>query len=76
LFPSALDVDETFPAESEPIFDNAGNTLNLVGMERHFLVAALEKSAWNVTHAARLLGLSGDTLRYRMEKYSIRSKQQ
>jgi DNA-binding protein Fis len=29
-----------------------------------------------VTHAARLLGLSRDTLRYRMEEYSLKTRQQ
>ncbi len=32
---------------------------------------ALDKTAWNVTRAAKLLGLSRDTLRYRIEKYSL-----
>jgi two-component system, NtrC family, response regulator AtoC len=32
---------------------------------------ALEKTAWNLTRAAKLLGLSRDTLRYRIEKFSL-----
>jgi DNA-binding NtrC family response regulator len=53
---------------------DAGQPFNLEGMERQFLTAALDKADWNVTHAARMLGLSRDTLRYRMEKYNIRSR--
>ena len=39
--------------------------------ERQMVRKALEKTAWNVTRAAKLLGLSRDTLRYRIEKYSL-----
>ena len=31
----------------------------------------LTLAGWNVTRAARLLGLTRDTLRYRMEKFSL-----
>jgi transcriptional regulator with PAS, ATPase and Fis domain len=48
-----------------------GDNLNIVDMEKRMLLAALERSQGNVTRAAQLLGLSRDTLRYRMEKYSI-----
>jgi two-component system, NtrC family, response regulator AtoC len=33
---------------------------------------ALNRTAWNVTRAAQLLGISRDTLRYRMEKHRIK----
>jgi len=69
LFPGPLAPLE-IPA---PTLDG-GQTFNLEGMERQFLTAALDKADWNVTHAARMLGLSRDTLRYRMEKYNIRSR--
>jgi DNA-binding NtrC family response regulator len=45
--------------------------LKLDQMERNMVVQALEKTAWNVTRAARLLGVSRDTLRYRIEKYNL-----
>jgi two-component system response regulator AtoC len=54
----------------------ADPTLNLEEMERQYLVAALGKSEWNITKAARMLGLSRDALRYRIEKYSIKSRAQ
>lgn len=32
---------------------------------------ALEKTGWNITKAARILGVSRDTLRYRVDKYGL-----
>ncbi|MFC5510041.1 sigma-54-dependent transcriptional regulator [Massilia jejuensis] len=56
-----------------PLAAAADQNMNLEDVERHYLIAALGKSKWNVTRAAKLLGLSRDALRYRIEKYSIRS---
>lgn len=53
----------------------AGNDdLNMERMERDFLNEALRKTNWNVTQASALLGLSRDTLRYRMEKYGLKNQ--
>jgi DNA-binding NtrC family response regulator len=41
-------------------------------MERDMLRDALERTLWNVSRAAQLLGLSRDTLRYRMVKFGMR----
>jgi len=40
-------------------------------VERHLLVQALERSRGNVTQAAKLLGLSRATLRYRLQKHDL-----
>lgn len=45
--------------------------ISMEEVERGFVVQALTQAAWNVTNAAQLLGLSRDTLRYRMEKYRL-----
>jgi two-component system, NtrC family, response regulator AtoC len=45
--------------------------LNLNELERDFVLKALAKTHWNVTRAAKLLGLSRDTLRYRIEKHRL-----
>jgi DNA-binding NtrC family response regulator len=42
--------------------------LNLVRSEQHLIDLALQRSSGNVTQAARLLGISRDTLRYRLER--------
>ena len=45
--------------------------LSLEAVERAVILAALEKSGGNQSAAARLLGVSRDTLRYRMEKFGL-----
>ena len=40
-------------------------------VERQLIVSALEQSGNNKSKAARLLGLTRDTLRYRLEKYQL-----
>ena len=51
--------------------DQSASSLSLEQTERDLLSQALERTAWNVTHAARLLGVSRDTLRYRIEKHGL-----
>jgi DNA-binding NtrC family response regulator len=62
----------TAPAEetARPALPDSG--INLGDVERDLVVQALERTGWNVTRAAQLLGVSRDTLRYRMEKHRIR----
>lgn len=43
----------------------------LEDVERSMLLNALAKTGWNVTQAARMLGISRDTLRYRIEKHRL-----
>ena len=47
------------------------NGLSLDAVERALIVRALEKAAGNQSSAARLLGISRDTLRYRLEKFGL-----
>lgn len=58
------------PASPGPGFPKEG--ISLEEVERNYLLQALESAGWNITQAARLLGLSRDTLRYRIEKYGLR----
>jgi two-component system, NtrC family, response regulator AtoC len=48
-----------------------GDADQLAQAERDLVTRALNQSNWNVTHAARILGVSRDTLRYRMEKFQL-----
>ena len=45
--------------------------IDLAEVERDLIRQALERTDGNRTQAARLLGLSRDTLRYRLEKFQI-----
>jgi len=47
--------------------------LDLAGLERDLIRQALERTGGNRSQAASLLGLSRDTLRYRLGKYGIGS---
>ncbi|MBF0178619.1 MAG: sigma-54-dependent Fis family transcriptional regulator [Magnetococcales bacterium] len=46
--------------------------LSLDHLERDLILAALERTQGNRTHAARLLDLTRDTLLYRMKKHALR----
>jgi len=48
-------------------------SMTLDEMEQTVIRAALTRSGDNVTGAARLLGCSRETLRYRVEKYGLKS---
>ena len=58
------------PASSAPeTFPEAG--VDLEQLERRLVEQALAKADWNVTRAAKLLNLTRDTLRYRIEKFGL-----
>ncbi|MBS1159552.1 MAG: two-component, sigma-54 specific, transcriptional regulator, Fis family [Proteobacteria bacterium] len=58
-------------ANGAALADLAPASLHLDEVERDLIVKALDAESWNVTKAARLLGISRDTLRYRMEKHQL-----
>jgi len=45
--------------------------VNLDEVERTLVVQALERCGGNQTHAARLLGINRDQIRYRIEKFNL-----
>ena len=45
--------------------------VNLEEVERQLLVQALERAGGNQTHAAHLLGINRDQVRYRIEKFGL-----
>ena len=62
------------PTRAKPSFPRRtrglGATIDAV--ERDQILEALDESIWNVTRAARQLGISRDTLRYRIAKHQLR----
>jgi DNA-binding NtrC family response regulator len=50
------------------------DTLTLEEAERLLIQRALQASAGNVSEAARRLGVSRMTMRYRMEKYNLKGE--
>jgi two-component system response regulator AtoC len=69
---------DQLPPEIQGATDENGNTfvlpakgLDLEELERELLCQALARAEGNKTSAARLLGLSRDTIRYRLEKHGI-----
>jgi len=58
-------------ASGEVRIEFPDNGLSLEAVERALIVRALEKAAGNQSAAARLLGISRDTLRYRLEKFQL-----
>jgi two-component system, NtrC family, response regulator AtoC len=45
--------------------------IDLESLERSLVVQALERSGWNQTRAATLLGINRDQIRYRIEKFKL-----
>ncbi|HJQ69506.1 MAG TPA: sigma-54 dependent transcriptional regulator [Blastocatellia bacterium] len=41
-------------------------------LERSLITQAMEQTGWNITRAAKLLGLSFRTLQYRLEKFNLK----
>jgi DNA-binding NtrC family response regulator len=59
--PSPLTESITLPREG----------IDLDQLERSLVVQALERTGWNQTRAAVLLGMNRDQIRYRIEKFKL-----
>jgi DNA-binding NtrC family response regulator len=70
-----VEIHEPFPDSPDYAYvcDLPPEGLRLEDVERHLMRQALVRTSGNVTRAADLLGLSRDTLRYRLAKHSNRS---
>jgi len=78
LSPGKLLTPEDLPHEmmpevaaSEHVYTLPPTGIKLAQVELDLIEQALEMAAGNRSHAARLLGISRDTLLYRMQKYSL-----
>ena len=54
-----------------PLIEIPEEGTSLEGIERELIELALRQAAGNQTQAARLLGISRDTLRYRIKKFDL-----
>ena len=70
LAPDGMDSEPLLEQRAEAGSSHFGGSLEEA--EKNMLVQALDKAAWNQTRAAALLGISRDTLRYKMKKHSLR----
>ena len=59
--------------EQDGIFIPLDGSMNLDDMDRHIIETTLERTGQNTLAAARALGTSRETLRYRIRKYGIKS---
>jgi len=64
---------EKIRAEAVVPQKNPDKFIDLSGQEKRLIIEALEQSGWNQSRAARKLGITRNTLRYRMKKYTIKS---
>ena len=65
-----LPIEVTEPAPPPPPPSAEGH-VTLSQTERRLFVEAMEEAHGNQTHAAKLLGISRDTLRYRLRKFGL-----
>ncbi|TFZ02527.1 sigma-54-dependent Fis family transcriptional regulator [Ramlibacter henchirensis] len=67
---AAMGMNQPPPSSSQPLLPEQGVVLE--EFEGTLIQQALARTKWNVTRAAKLLGLSRDTLRYRIEKLDLK----
>src|SRR5687768_2482996 len=63
---------ETRPAAEGAGFKLPVEGVNFEDVERNLIVQAMERTDYNITKAAKLLGLTFRTLQYRLEKFGIK----
>jgi DNA-binding NtrC family response regulator len=64
---------ETRPAAAETAgFKLPADGVNFEDVERNLILQAMERTDYNITKAAKLLGLTFRTLQYRLEKFGIK----
>ncbi|HSK71515.1 MAG TPA: sigma-54 dependent transcriptional regulator [Pyrinomonadaceae bacterium] len=65
-------LNQTSTAASGDIFKLPAEGVNFEDVERSLIMQAMERTDYNITKSARLLGLTFRTLQYRLEKFGIK----
>ncbi|MCS6873713.1 MAG: sigma-54 dependent transcriptional regulator [Pyrinomonadaceae bacterium] len=63
---------EAASSNSEHVFKLPPNGINFEEVEKSLIIQAMERTDYNITRAAKLLGLTFRTLQYRLEKFGIK----
>ena len=72
VLPKAIQTSRKRDQEQDAYNHQKDNThLDLRGRERQLIVEALRETNWNQSRAARMLGITRNTLRYRIKKFAI-----
>lgn len=55
----------------QKVYSSVNTTSRILEIEQELLQKTLEKTDWNVSKSAKLLGITRDMMRYRIEKYGL-----
>jgi DNA-binding NtrC family response regulator len=67
-----VEIRATLPQEGTGGFKLPPEGISFEDLERSLLIQAMEQTGWNITRAAKLLGLSFRTMQYRLDKFEIK----
>lgn len=67
-----VEIRQAVQAEGSAGFRLPPEGISFEDLERSLIIQAMEQTGWNITRAARLLGLSFRTMQYRLDKFGIR----
>lgn len=67
-----LEIRQTAHIEGTGGFKLPPEGISFEELERSLIIQAMEQTGWNITRAAKLLGLSFRTMQYRLDKFGIK----
>lgn len=67
-----VEIRQTAQIEGTGGFKLPPEGLSFEELERSLIIQAMEQTGWNITRAAKLLGLSFRTMQYRLDKFGIK----
>jgi len=67
-----VEIRQTAQVEGTGGFKLPPEGISFEDLERSLIIQAMEQTGWNITRAAKLLGLSFRTMQYRLDKFGIK----